>query len=116
MGHYTPLASKEINGKMYTLMRTTCGALIGTNDFCRDHLLHHIYITSKVIFPNSTVDLLAVKSCSRPVNGQNTEKLNKVGINMHFATGFGGKGVTTSPAFGLDAAIETSKILLKGSL
>jgi hypothetical protein len=106
LSHYTPLCVKEINGVPHTLIRSTCGALIGSNDFATDHFIHSAYLTSNLVFPDNEITLLGVRSCSRPINGPNTERLNHVTENLLFGTGFGGTGVTTSAVFALNASHE----------
>jgi hypothetical protein len=104
LSHFTPLCVKKINGVPHTLMRSTCGALIGSNDFAIDHFIHHAYLTSNLVFPDNEITLLGVRSCSRPINGINNERLNHVTENLLIGTGFGGKGVTTSAVFALNAS------------
>ncbi|MDA0967690.1 MAG: FAD-dependent oxidoreductase [Proteobacteria bacterium] len=98
--HFTPVKTVTTkDGKDLSLVKTTCGGAIGTDSFCVDHAINNLHYATEVIFPGKKVDILTAKSCSRPLNGKNSEIITEVIPGFYAATGFGGKGVTDAPGF-----------------
>lgn len=110
--HFTPLETATLaDGKKLTLVKATCGGSIGTDSFCISHAVNNLHYATEVIFPGRKIEILAAKSCSRPLNGQNSGKLSEV-IPGHWAvTGLGGKGITDAPGL---AATEVMDKLTEG--
>lgn len=93
--HFTPLETTTIeDGQKLTLVKATCGGSIGTDSFCIDHAVNNLYYATHVIFPGKKIEILAVKSCSRPLNGKNSGKLSEIVPGVWALTGLGGKGIT----------------------
>lgn len=105
--HFTPLSvAQDSYGNDITLVKSTCGANIGSNSFCIDHAVNSLHYATKIIFVDKKVDIICAKSCSRPLNGLNSAKINEIIIGLNVATGFGGKGVTDSAGFAVKHATK----------
>jgi len=98
--HYTPIKSiitKE--NQAITLLKSTCGGTIGSYNFCVDHAINSLFYASQIIFSDKRVEIIAARSCSRALNGMNSEKLIEILPGFYAASGFGGKGVTDAAGF-----------------
>ena len=98
--HFTPIKSVTTDdGQKITLIKATCGGAIGTLKFFTDHAINNLFYASHIIFADKRVEIIAAKSCSRALNGLNSEKLLKIMPGFYAAVGFGGKGVTDAAGF-----------------
>jgi glycine/D-amino acid oxidase-like deaminating enzyme len=105
--HFTPFATKFVDGKHHTIVKTTCGGAIGTDSLNRDHAINSLWYARNVIFPGMEVAVVSARPCSRPINTINSGRITEVLPGNHVATGFGGKGITDAPTFAAKYTMST---------
>lgn len=105
--HFTPLETATLeDGKKVTLIKATSGGSIGTDSFCIDHAVNNLHYAVKIVYPGKKVEILAAKSCSRPLNGKNSANLAEVIPGFYAGTGFGGKGITDAAGFATTRVLD----------
>lgn len=105
--HFTPIRTITTqDGTEMTLVKATSGGAIGTDSFCIDHAVNNLHYATEIIFPGKKVEIIAAKSCNRPLNGKNSGIVQEVLPGFFAGTGFGGKGVTDAPGFALTSVTE----------
>lgn len=109
--HFTPMKTFTNDaGIKQTLLKATGGGAIGTDGFNRDHALNNLYYATQVLFSDVHVDIIAAKSCVRPLNKQNSVNLQTPLPGAIIATGWGGTGITYAAGVAIrDVASKLSK-------